>query len=77
MRFTPPRGAGYKRGTTSPRAAAERRRQTGAQRSAGARIWSMNFHFLDYLVFLALVLSGYWLLARRKMLRLVLLVVAS
>jgi len=37
----------------------------------------MNFHFLDYLVFLALVLSGYWLLARRKMLRLVLLVVAS
>src|SRR3954447_14608675 len=37
----------------------------------------MNFHSLDYLVFLALVLSGYWLLARRKMLRLLIVVVAS
>jgi D-alanyl-lipoteichoic acid acyltransferase DltB (MBOAT superfamily) len=37
----------------------------------------MNFHSLDYLVFLALVLSGYWALARHKMLRLAVVVVAS
>jgi alginate O-acetyltransferase complex protein AlgI len=37
----------------------------------------MNFHSLDYLVFLALVLCGYWLLLRHKMLRLLLVVVAS
>jgi D-alanyl-lipoteichoic acid acyltransferase DltB (MBOAT superfamily) len=43
----------------------------------GTTSGSMNFHSLDYLVFLALVLSGYWLLARRKMLRLVVVVVAS
>ena len=30
----------------------------------------MNFHSLDYLLFLALVLSGYWLLARHQLLRL-------
>ena len=37
----------------------------------------MNFHSLDYLVFLALVLSGYWALARHRMLRLAVVVVAS
>jgi alginate O-acetyltransferase complex protein AlgI len=37
----------------------------------------MNFHSLDYLLFLALVLSGYWLLARHHLLRLLLVVVAS
>jgi alginate O-acetyltransferase complex protein AlgI len=37
----------------------------------------MNFHSLDYLLFLALVLCGYWLLARRQMFRLLLVIVAS
>jgi alginate O-acetyltransferase complex protein AlgI len=37
----------------------------------------MNFHSLDYLLFLAVTLSGYWLLARRRILRLLLVVVAS
>jgi D-alanyl-lipoteichoic acid acyltransferase DltB (MBOAT superfamily) len=37
----------------------------------------MHFHSLDYLVFLALVLSGYWLLARRPLPRLSLVVLAS
>jgi alginate O-acetyltransferase complex protein AlgI len=37
----------------------------------------MHFHSLDYLVFLALVLSGYWLLARHALLRLSLVVLAS
>jgi D-alanyl-lipoteichoic acid acyltransferase DltB (MBOAT superfamily) len=37
----------------------------------------MHFHSLDYLVFLALVLSGYWLLARHGQLRLSLVVLSS
>jgi D-alanyl-lipoteichoic acid acyltransferase DltB (MBOAT superfamily) len=37
----------------------------------------MNFHSLDYLLFLALVLAGYWLLARHHLSRLLLVVVAS
>jgi alginate O-acetyltransferase complex protein AlgI len=37
----------------------------------------MNFHSLDYLVFLTLVLCGYWLLVRHQLLRLLLVVVAS
>jgi alginate O-acetyltransferase complex protein AlgI len=37
----------------------------------------MNFHSLDYLVFLTLTLCGYWLLVRHQLLRLLLVVVAS
>jgi alginate O-acetyltransferase complex protein AlgI len=37
----------------------------------------MHFHSLDYLLFLALVLTGYWLLARHSLPRLSLVVLAS
>ena len=37
----------------------------------------MHFHSLDYLIFLGGVLAGYWLLAGRRMLRLLLVAVAS
>lgn len=37
----------------------------------------MNFNSLDYVLFLALVLCGYWLLARHQLLRLSLVFVAS
>ena len=37
----------------------------------------MNFHSLDYLLFLAVTLCGYWLLAQRRLLRLTLVAVAS
>ena len=37
----------------------------------------MHFHSLDYVVFLALVLGGYWLLARYSVPRLSLVVLAS
>jgi D-alanyl-lipoteichoic acid acyltransferase DltB (MBOAT superfamily) len=37
----------------------------------------MHFHSLDYLVFLALVLAGYWLLLHRNGLRIALVVAAS
>src|SRR5262245_44090291 len=38
------------------------------------RSGAMNFHSLDYLLFLAVILAGYWLLARRRILRLLLVV---
>ena len=37
----------------------------------------MHFHSLDYLIFLTLVLAGYWLLSRHSLLRLLLVVAAS